>query len=301
MQQVRWALNAEHPMQKTPEVKAPDSWWEALKYETETPTGEVDRMREDKLDHYAELAMELLPQKEAWLATVPEPLKHMMRNVHGPLIARICKDMGFEDETFLERLRLGFPVAGMMDHSMVGMLAEHGRPGLMTLDALWRNRADFNAKSLSMMKETEHSGDLTDLAWEDEAEGWMTPPAELTQERLKDILISRRMSVREWKASLKKMRTRPVDHGSESGLKAATESTERTQVQGLEFLITMVLYMLKQQVDPEMWKRDLKSAFRNVPLCQEHAWCSWSAWSAGGKLWLSRHLAAPFGWVSSCI
>ncbi len=49
-----------------------------------------------------------------------------------------------------------------------------------------------------------------------------------------------------------------------------------------------------------MWQRDLKSAFRKIPLCQEHAWCSWSAWSAGGKLWLSRHLAAPFGWVLSC-
>ncbi len=67
--------------------------------------------------------------------------------------------MLFEGETFLERLRLGFPVAGMMDHSQVGMLAEHGRPGLMTLDALWGNRAEFNAKSLSMMKETEHSGE----------------------------------------------------------------------------------------------------------------------------------------------
>ncbi len=61
--------------------------------------------------------------------------------------------MGFEDETFLERLRLGFPVAGVTGHTRVGMLAEHGRLGLVTLDGLWAKRAEFNAKSLSMMKE----------------------------------------------------------------------------------------------------------------------------------------------------
>ncbi len=281
MQQVRWALGAGHPMEKNPEAKAADTWWDALKFETETPAAEVDRMRAEMLDHYAKLATDLLPEKAAWLDSVPSPLKKMMRNVHGPLMARICQDMGFEDETFLERLRLGFPVAGMMDHTQVGMLAEHGRPGLMTLDQLWEKRAEFNAKSLSMMKETEHSGDLTDLAWEDAENGWMTAPVELTQEPLKNILVSKRMSVREWKAALMRMRTRPVDHGSESGLKGATESTERTQVQGLEFLITMVLFMLRAQVGPEMWKRDLKSAFGNIPLCQSHAWCSWSAWSAG--------------------
>ena len=122
----------------------------------------------------------------------------------------------------------------------------------------------------------------------------MTAPVELTEELLEDTLEI------EWKAALMKMRTRPVDHGSGAGLKGAIESTDRTQAQGLEFLITMVPFMLEAQVGPVMRKRDLKSAFRNVPLCQNHAWCSWSAWSAGGKHWLSRHLAAPFGLVSSC-
>ena len=81
MQLVRLAVNAEHPMEKTLGVKAPERKRRVARW---------DRMREEKLDHYAELAMELLPQKEAWLAIVPEPVKHMMRNVHGPLIARIC-------------------------------------------------------------------------------------------------------------------------------------------------------------------------------------------------------------------
>lgn len=51
---------------------------------------------------------------------------------------------------------------------------------------------------------------------------------------------------------------------------------------------------------PRMWKRDFKSAFRSCPLDQCQAWCSWSAWKVGKEVWMSRHLASPFGWVSSC-
>lgn len=49
-----------------------------------------------------------------------------------------------------------------------------------------------------------------------------------------------------------------------------------------------------------MWKRDLKFAVRNWPLDQSQAWCFWSAWKVEEEIWLSRHLAAPFGCVSSC-
>ena len=91
-----------------------------------------------------------------------------------------------------------------------------------------------------------------------------------------------------------------MDHGSESGLKSATKSKQKTKVQGLELLVTLVLGFLDCNKDPRMWKRDLKSAFRNVPLDQEHKWCSWSAWKTGGVIMMARHLAAPFGWVSSC-
>ena len=65
-------------------------------------------------------------------------------------------------------------------------------------------------------------------------------------------------------------------------------------------MTTIVFEFLDKGEDPRMWKRDLKSAFRNVPLDQRHKWCSWSAWKAGGLVMMARHLAAPFGWVSSC-
>ncbi len=125
LQQVRWAARVGRPMRQFPVVNADGHWWEALRYETETDAAEVDRMRSRVLESNAKLAEELLPE-EVRLQSVPAPLRKMMRNVHGPLIERLCRDMNFEDVTFLERLTSGFPVVGMIDCTQVGMVADPG-------------------------------------------------------------------------------------------------------------------------------------------------------------------------------
>ena len=123
-----------------------------------------------------------------------------------------------------------------------------------------------------MMKETEFSKDMVELAEDDAKNGFMTEPVVSTEESRKNILISRRTPVREWKDSIEEWRTRPFDHRSESGFKQATPSKWRTKVQGLEFLITIVLQFLDGSVDPRMWKRDFESACRSIPLEQRHSW-----------------------------
>ena len=197
------------------------------------------------------------PAKKAWLEQVPGPLKKIMRNVHGPLMANICEDMGFEDKMFMHRMQYGFPVAGMMDHSSVGMVPDDKiRPQVLSMTELYERRVELNMNAVAKMREVEHAEDLTDLANEDALTGHMTKPICGSETSLlgKDILVSRRIPVREWKGSLKKWRTRPVDHGSESGLKAATDATERTQVQGLEFLVTLLLMFMHAGLQPLMWK-----------------------------------------------
>ena len=220
-----------------------------------------------------------------------------MNKVHGPLIKVISEDMGFEDSTFMECLQKGFPVAGHMRNSVVGMVSgpKQGDQKI-SMNSLWKKRSSFNEKAVTMMRENAFSDDMIKLAKEDSEKGFMTKPIVSTTKNGKNIRVSRRIPVREWKDSIEDWRTRPVDHGSESGLKEATFSKQKTKVQGLEFLVTMVLQFLDNEKDPRMWKRDLKSAFRNVPLDQKHKWCSWSAWKVGGIVMMARHLAAPF-WV----
>ena len=91
-----------------------------------------------------------------------------------------------------------------------------------------------------------------------------------------------------------------MGHGSESGFKAAIWSNEKIEVQGLDFLTTMILAMYVHHLKPRMWKRDLKAVSRNCFLDQGQVWCSWFACMVDDEVWLGLHLAAPFGWVSSC-
>ena len=48
-----------------------------------------------------------------------------------------------------------------------------------------------------------------------------------------------------------------------------------------------------------MFKRDVKSAYRRVPIRPDHLQFSGVVWSRQGRLWWSRHLTMPFGAVAS--
>ena len=124
--------------------------------------------RKQVMQTYVTLAHELLPEKTAWLERVPEPLKEMMTTVHGPLMERICDDMGFEDKMFMQRMQYGFPVAGMMGHSSVGVIPDDKiRPRVLSMKELYGRRVVLNTNAVAKMEEVEHAGDLTDLADED--------------------------------------------------------------------------------------------------------------------------------------
>ena len=78
--------------------------------------------------------------------------------------------MKFEDTTFCECLQKGFPVAGEMCDSVVEMVADpKAKDECLTMMALWKARADFNEKAISMMREDEYSEEMVKLA-EDDAE-----------------------------------------------------------------------------------------------------------------------------------
>ena len=50
---------------------------------------------------------------------------------------------------------------------------------------------------------------------------------------------------------------------------------------------------------PALWKLDIDSAFRRIPLRGEHLWASVVAFLWAGCLYCSTHFAAPFGATSA--
>ena len=48
-----------------------------------------------------------------------------------------------------------------------------------------------------------------------------------------------------------------------------------------------------------MWKADVDSAFRRVPLRPKERWAAAVAFKHRGKVWVSQHNACPFGAAAS--
>ena len=84
------------------------------------------------------MAVQLEPERKEWLKRVAKDLRIMMKRLHGPLMKAITEDMGFEESTFGECLQRGFPVAGQMVNSVVGMVPDPKlREGATTMNSLW--------------------------------------------------------------------------------------------------------------------------------------------------------------------
>ena len=50
---------------------------------------------------------------------------------------------------------------------------------------------------------------------------------------------------------------------------------------------------------PSLWKADIDSAFRRLPLDPSHRWAGAVAFKHAGRDWISHHYSAPFGATSS--
>ena len=48
-----------------------------------------------------------------------------------------------------------------------------------------------------------------------------------------------------------------------------------------------------------MWKRDVSSAFRRVPILARHIDRAWVVWMSENGCWVASHLGMPFGTVSA--
>ena len=108
------------------------------------------------------------------------------------------------------------------------------------------------------------------------------------------------------------MKVRPIDHFSWSAsgntkkkrklhsVNGATEMPERIRHDHLDELVEqMALFRKLTHEVPALWKLDIDSAFRRVPLREDHRWASAVAFMFEGEAYVTRHNCCAFGAVSS--
>ena len=97
-----------------------------------------------------------------------------------------------------------------------------------------------------------------------------------------------------WRASARRALHR------RSGCNAATAATEKLQYESMDALHA-TLRELHEKVgcDLELWKADIDSAFRRIPLMPSHREFANIAFKHKGNVLVGKHLALPFGALSS--
>ena len=103
--------------------------------------------------------------------------------------------------------------------------------------------------------------------------GYMTPPVPVHHLDLSLISLTRRLPVREERP--KGMRTRSVDHFTESGVNPATRPQDALTHEKVDHFISLLVLYMSVGVAPLMWKRDVAQAFRRVPIKHDATDLSW--------------------------
>ena len=114
---------------------------------------------------------------------------------------------------------------------------------------------------------------------------------------LRHASVPRRLPVREQRPN--GMRTRPVDHLTESGINPATRPLDAIIHETAEHFLSLLLVCLQGKMSPKMWKRDVSEALRRVPILPESQDLCWAVFGHGEHVWVSKHKSLPFGSTSA--
>ncbi len=93
---------------------------------------------------------------------------------------------------------------------------------------------------------------------------------------------------------------RPVDDCSRSGINMATAPSEKLHYEGLDHAIagfTVVQSRLGSKL--KLWKADIDSAFRRIPIQADQRNLGWVTFRTQGKVIACQHLTMMFGAASS--
>jgi len=214
--------------------------------------------------------------------------------------------------------------------------AGFGLPSLFSVTCACRYRADnaeHNHKLLEGLKEGPHSAELLKLTREDAAKGRMSEPRPAADVDLGALRLHPRFGVEQGVKADGTLKLRAVDNLSWSGKQGKKRRRLEGSVNGhcripevlhhdhIDVLMEAATSLQEDSKEPPgLWKADIDSAFRRIPICCYFLWAAAVAFMvdgkvpgyvvflflsgslslnviyvAGGQPWVAEHFAMPFG------
>ena len=243
----------------------------AIEWEASREFGEVMRVRNEMLSRLETWGQELRRNGavEQWFDGADAATRAVSANVNGPLFAALLEMTGYEDKGAADLFRYGAPLLGQLPHAGKGPPKQFPLP--TSIEALRTSSPEHNRSVLSSLREDANSRAIHEGALADATLSRMTAPAVLAKADLSRVRLSPRFSIVQGVKPDGAPKIRVVDDESRGGINSACQPAERLLLDGADILVDALrFYYGLHGHAPALFKADIDSAYRRVPIAPEH-------------------------------
>ena len=159
-------------------------------------------------------------------------------------------------------------------------------------------RLENNVRIVSSLRdgEPEVEKEFSQNAFKDANTGWASETQSVIDDDMTERLLARRLGVMEYREYAGGWRMRPVDDETEGLANECAHFDQRGQNETLDTLLWMIMKFLGAGVFPFMWRADISSFFRRLPIRVDHLQYATCVFRAMGANWAAVKLTCNF-WV----
>ena len=215
----------------------------------------------------------------------------MRQKLNIPFVEWLSSQLPDADLALPLDLLRGFPLVGKLPPCKLEALPNPKPQNTEPVEKLFAVRAESNRKIIDCLRPSEFGDDLMEIHAKDAELGAISETIVVTESFLQQVNVSRRIPVREQRND--SWRTRAVDDMTESWVKC-TEQSDRQCNGTLLHLVFFLLMLAQLGASPGMWKRDIKSAFRRLPILAGQSVFALVVWICNGVAVAARHEGMAF-------
>ena len=296
LEYVAWAVKLVHPDLQRVKLSA-----QLEKAISMCGPGKSVELRGDRIQ-WTKLMVHLMEEtkstEEELVGIRPCHLATVLKGKRFGLLHAALESCGYKDSQGALEASVGFPLVGWM--RCAGVFAARVRPPELHVSAFELMAASFSARTVASVKPSGDS-DLDSQIWEAtlaEVEGGTLDGPYDVSELPAGHVVSPRFGIRQGQ------KTRPIDNMSVSGINSTVGLPEKLQVDTIDEVAAMVKRCMQLHGGAcRLVGRtyDLKRAYRQLGVCEEHYRFSWIAvWSTDHQeVKLFRMKGLPFGGTAS--
>ena len=243
----------------------------AIEWEARRNSVEVMRLRDNMLSRLETWGQALRQSGavEQWFAGADAATRAVSADVNGPLLAALLDMTSYDDTGAADLFRYGAPLLGKLPHAGRGPAKQFPEP--TSSEALLTSSPEHNRSVLSSLREDVNSLAIHEGALADASLSRMTAPVVLAKADLSRVRLSPRFSIVQGVKPDGAPKIRVVDDESRGGINSACQPAERLLLDGADILVDALrCYHDRHGHAPALFKADIDSAYRRVPIAPEH-------------------------------